>query len=151
VRLHTITGGSGNDSIVGGGNDIIYAGSGNTTITGGGGNDSIVGGSSNDIIYGGTGLDTIAGGTGNSTISGGGGDDVLSAGGFDSWLIFYGATNMPLTNTTFSTNGGGLPASVATIRGFAGAVLAAAPGDYRLDASGFSGRSLLQGARAMTR
>ena len=52
----TMTGGSGNDSIVGGtGNDIIYASNGNNTISGGSGNDSIVGGTGNDITIPGTG------------------------------------------------------------------------------------------------
>ena len=142
----TITGGSGNDSIFGGnGNDIIYGGTGNTTITAGTGNDSITGGSGNDIIYGGPGDNTISGGTGNVTISGGGGNDVLSGGGFDSWLMFYGSKNMTLTNTTFSTSGGGLPASVSTISGFQNAILAAGTGDFTLDASGFSGSAILQG------
>ena len=96
------------------GNDIIYGGTGNDTIVAGSGNDSILGGSGDDIIYGGTGDSTISGGTGNSTISGGGGNDVLIGGGFDSWLMFYGSTNMTLTDTTFSTSGGSLPASAST-------------------------------------
>ncbi len=80
-----------------------------------------------------------------STISGGGGNDVLSGGGFDSWLMFYGSTNMTLTNTTFSTSGGSVPASVSTISGFQHAILAAGTGDFTLDASGFSGSAILQG------
>ncbi|MFI5455769.1 MAG: Ig-like domain repeat protein, partial [Isosphaerales bacterium] len=142
----TITGGSGNDLILGGyGNDIIDGGTGDTTIYAGTGNDSIVGGTGDDIIHGGTGNSTISGGTGNATISGGGGDDVLSGGGFDSWLMFYGSTNMTLTNTTFSTSGGSLPASVSTISGFQHAILAAGTGDFTLDASGFTGSAILQG------
>ena len=67
----------------------------------------------------GPGNNTIEGGTGNATISGGGGDDVLSAGGGDdSWLMYYSSQNMTLTNDTFSTSGGGYPASVSTINGF---------------------------------
>ncbi len=142
----TITGGTGNDLILGGyGNDIIYGGTGDTTIGAGTGQDSIVGGSGNDIIYGGTGESTISGGTGNSTISGGGGDDVLAGSGFDSWLIFYGSTNMTLTDTTFSTSGGSSAPSVSTISGFQNAMLAAGPGDFTLDASGFTGSTILQG------
>ena len=142
----TITGGSGNDLIFGGyGNDIIYGGTGDDTIAAGTGNDSIVGGSGDDIIYGGTGDSTISGGTGNATISGGGGNDVLTGGGLDSWLMFYGSTNMTLTNTTFSTSGGSVPASVSTISGFQHAILAAGTGDFTLDASGFSGSAILQG------
>ena len=104
-----------------------------------------MGGSGDDIIYGGTGDSTISGGTGNATISGGGGDDVLIGGGFDSWLMFYGSTNMTLTDTTFSTSGGSVPASVSTISGFQHAILAAGTGDFTLDASGFSGSAILQG------
>jgi Ca2+-binding RTX toxin-like protein len=142
----TITGGSGSDSIVGGsGNDIIFGGPGNTTISGGPGNDSIVGGSGNDIIYGGTGANTIAGGSGNATISGGGGGDVLSASGFDSWLMLFGSMNMTLTNTTLSTSGGALPAAVSTVSGFEHAILAAGIGSFTLDASKFTGSTLLLG------
>ncbi len=142
----TITGGAGNDLILGGyGNDLIDGGTGDTTISAGTGNDTIVGGSGDDIIYGGTGDSTISGGTGSVTISAGGGDDVLSGDGFDSWLIFYGSTNMTLTDTTFSTSGGSLPASVTKISGFQHAILAAGTGDFTLDASGFSGSAILQG------
>ena len=140
----TITGGSGNDSIVGGpGSDVIYGGTGSSTITGGGGNDSIVGGSGNDIIFGGPGNDTLSGGTGNATISGGGGSDTITAGGFDSWLLLFGSMNMTLTNTTLSTSGGETPAATATISGFQHAILAAGTGNFTLNASGFSGSSLL--------
>ena len=142
----TVTGGSGNDIILGGyGNDIIDGGTGDCTIAAGSGDDSIVGGSGDDIIYGGKGASTISGGTGSVTISGGGGNDVLSGDGFDSWLIFYGSTNMTLTNTTFSTSVGGVTTSVSTISGFQHAILAAGTGDFTLDASGFSGSAILQG------
>ncbi len=142
----TITGGSGNDLIVGSyGNDSIYGGSGDNTIAAGTGKDSITGGSGNDIIYGGAGDSMIAAGTGNATITAGGGSDVLTGGGFDSWLMFYGSTNMTLTNTSFATSGGSLPNSVSTISGFQHAILAAGPGDFTLDASGFSGSAILQG------
>jgi Ca2+-binding RTX toxin-like protein len=142
----TIYGGSGDDLIVGGyGNDIITGGSGNSMIYAGTGNDSIVGGSGDNLIYGGTGDSTISAGTGNATISGGGGNDKLIGGGFDSWLMFYGSTNMTLTNTTFTTSGGTVPASASTISGFQHAILAAGTGDFTLDASGFSGGVILQG------
>ena len=127
------------------GNDSIYGGSGDNTIAAGTGDDSITGGSGNDIIYGGAGDSMIAAGTGNATITAGGGSDVLSGGGFDSWLMFYGSTNMTLSNTSFSTSGGSLPASVSKISGFQHAILAAGPGDFTLDASGFSGSAILQG------
>ncbi len=69
----------------------------------------------------------------------------MTGGGFDSWLMFYGSTNMTLTNTTFSTSGGSVGASVSTISGFQNAILAAGPGDFTIDASGFAGGAILQG------
>ena len=140
----TITGGSGDDWIVGsGGEDIIYGGTGDSTIWAGTGNDSILGGSGDDVIYGGPGDSTISGGMGNATISGGGGDDVLTGGGPDSWLMFYGSTNMTLTNTAFTTSGGSVPDSVSTISGFEHAILAAGSGDFTLNASTFSGGGVM--------
>ena len=142
----TITGGSGNDLIFGGyGNDIIYGGTGDDTIVAGDGNDSIIGGSGDDVIYGGTGDSTISAGTGNSTISGGGGNDVLTGGGLDSWLMFYGSTNMTLTNTTFSTSGGSVPASVSTISGFEHASWRPAPATSRSTRRPSPGGVMLQG------
>ncbi len=142
----TIYGGSGDDLIVGGyGDDSIVGGSGDDSIYAGTGLDSILGGSGDDLIYGGTGDSMISGGTGSSTISGGGGSDELIGNGVDSWLMFYGSTNMTLTNSTFSTSGGTVPASVSAISGFRGAILAAGTGDFTLDASGFSGSAILQG------
>ena len=142
----TITGGSGNDLIEGSyGDDIIYGGSGDSTIYAGTGNESITGGAGDDLIYGGSGESTLSAGTGNVTISAGGGNDDLIGGGFDSWLMFYGSTNMTLTNTTFSTSGGNIPASVSSISGFQHAILAAGTGNFTLDASGFSGSAILQG------
>ena len=87
----------------------------------------------------------LSAGTGNTTISGGGGNDTLTGGGLDSWLMFYGSTNMTLTDTTFSTSGGGLAPSVSTISGFQNAILAAGTGDFTLDASAFSGSAILRG------
>ncbi len=142
----TIYGGSGDDLILGDeGNDIIYGGTGNDTILGDTGNDSIVGGSGDDLIYGGIGQNTIYGGTGNSTISGGGGSDVLAAGGFDSWLVNYASANMTLIDSTLTVSGGTTPPSVSRISGFEHAILAAGTGNFTLDASMFSGTTLLQG------
>ncbi len=142
---NTITGGSGDDYINGGkADDVINGGSGNSTISAGDGNDSITGGSGNDIIYGGPGNDTIDGGTGNATIAAGTGfDSITAGGGFDSWFGFFGANNMTLTDTMFSAYGGTGQAIDDPISGFQNAVLAAGDGDFALDASGFSGGTLL--------
>ncbi len=142
----TIYGGTGDDLIFGDeGNDIIDGGSGNDTIIGITGNDSILGGSGNDIIYGGTGQNTIVGGTGNSTISGGGGNDSLVGGGFDSWIMGYASADMTLTGTTLTLAPEGSPESVSTISGFQNAILAAGTGNFTLDASQFTGTTILQG------
>jgi Ca2+-binding RTX toxin-like protein len=140
----SLVGGTGDSSIFGGtGNDTIYGGTGNNTIIAGDGNDSILGGSGNDLIYGGTGNSTLDGGTGNASISGGGGSDLITAGGFDSWLLVYGSMNMTLTNTTLTTSGGGTPTATSTISGFQNAILAAGTGNFTLNASAFSGNTLL--------
>ena len=142
---NTITGGSGDDYINGGkADDVIYGGSGNSTISAGDGNDSITGGSGNDIIYGGPGSDTIDGGTGNATIAAGTGyDSITAGGGFDSWFGFFGANNMTLTDSMFSAYGGTGQAIEDPISGFQNAILAAGNGDVTVDASGFSGGTLL--------
>ena len=59
--------------------------------------------------------------------------------------MVFGSPNMTLTDTTLTTSGGGLPASVSTISGFQHAILAAGTGNFTLDASGFSGGALLLG------
>ncbi|TCS98735.1 hemolysin type calcium-binding protein [Tepidimonas ignava] len=62
----TITGGSGDDTLLGSGNaDTISGGAGNDTITGGAGADVLTGGAGNDTITGGAGADVLTGGAGN--------------------------------------------------------------------------------------
>ncbi|NBT79577.1 MAG: hypothetical protein EBT04_14260, partial [Betaproteobacteria bacterium] len=92
---HTLTGGSGNDSLKGagavantlfgnGGNDTLTGGSGNDIVSGGDGNDSITAGSGNDNLSGGAGSDTFvmaANLTADDTIAGGDGSDTVSATG----------------------------------------------------------------------
>ena len=66
--VHTITGGSGNDSLTG-------ATSKANALTGNAGNDALVGGSGNDVISGGAGADSITAGTGVDSLDGGTGND----------------------------------------------------------------------------
>lgn len=94
----TIYGGGGNNSIVGqGGNDVLYGGSGNDTITAGDGNDYISGGSGSDLLYGGAGNDTIVAGAGD-TVDGGSGTNVLDLSGSGAYEVVYDPAN-PLNGT----------------------------------------------------
>ena len=95
----TITGTSGNDSLVGtpgddvicgldgddiingqAGNDLIYADRGADIIYGRTGDDTIFGGPGNDLIFGHRGHDTIYGGPGEDRLHGGEGGDILYGG-----------------------------------------------------------------------
>lgn len=77
----TITGGTGNDSILGGGlADSVIGGDGNDTLGGGGGNDTVLGGNGNDSLYGHAGVDSLVGGDGNDFLGGGTENDILDAG-----------------------------------------------------------------------
>lgn len=72
----TLSGNTGNDTIIGGnGNEQLNGNSGNDSIDGTGGNDIIAGNSGNDWIWGGAGGDTLVGHDGDDTIGGGGGDN----------------------------------------------------------------------------
>ncbi len=70
---------------------------------------------------------------------------MLTAGGFDSWLMYDGSADMTLTDSTFTLSAGGSTESVSTISGFQHAILSAGTGNFTLDASGFSGTTILQG------
>ncbi len=147
----TIYGGTGQTSIQGGsGDDTIFGESADTTIDGGTGDDtiyagpgdeSITGGYGNDLIYGGTGDAVINAGTGDSSIVAGTGDDTITAGGPDSWIMDYATSSVTLTDTTLTAASG----AVSTISGFQNALLSAGDGDVVLDASQFSGNTLLMG------
>ena len=93
TTAHTVTGGSGNDSLTGAttkanlltgnaGNDALIGGSGNDTLTGGAGADSITSGAGLDSLDGGAGNDTFVMGaslTSADIIAGGDGTDTVSA------------------------------------------------------------------------
>ncbi len=100
----TIRAGNGNNTIVGGvGNDVITAGTGANSIFGGTGADSVVaglGGAGANSILGGTGDDTIQAGNGQNTIVGGAGNDSITAGNGDN-LIFGNQAVTTWGDTTF--------------------------------------------------
>ncbi|TSE20339.1 Leukotoxin [Tepidimonas ignava] len=96
----TITGGSGDDTLLGSGNaDTISGGAGNDTITGGAGADVLTGGAGNDTITGGAGADVLTGGAGNDTITGGAGADVLTGGAGNDKFVIATATDSTLAKT----------------------------------------------------
>lgn len=111
VRMVSITGGSGNDTITlvdvtvrsfldgGPGNDIISGGAGRDTIDGGDGDDVIMGNGDRDQLFGGAGNDTLSGGNRNDTLFGGPGADVLigGAGAFD--VVSYEGLASPVSVT----------------------------------------------------
>ncbi|NBS98410.1 MAG: calcium-binding protein, partial [Betaproteobacteria bacterium] len=70
---HTVTGGSGNDSLTG-------ATATANTLTGNAGNDTLVGGSGNDVVSGGDGNDSLTAAAGNDSLDGGAGNDIFVMG-----------------------------------------------------------------------
>lgn len=89
----TVTGNSGNNTIVtGNGNDTINGGAGNDVILSGNGNDYVEGGSGNDIISSGNGKDYVLGGSGNDLILTGNGNDIAD-GGSGSDTVYLGNGN----------------------------------------------------------
>jgi VCBS repeat-containing protein len=67
---HTLTGTTGNDTLVAGnGDNIINAGDGNDILTAGNGNNTLHGDAGNDLLFSGTGNDLLDGGIGNDTAS----------------------------------------------------------------------------------
>ena len=76
--LCTISGTTGDDTLVGtSGNDVICGDAGNDTISAGAGDDIVYGGVGADRISGGDGADFVSGGSGNDHVSAGDGNDVV--------------------------------------------------------------------------
>ncbi|WP_239499333.1 retention module-containing protein [Pseudomonas putida] len=67
---HTLTGTSGDDTLVAGdGNNILNGGDGNDILMAGNGNNELHGGAGNDLLFSGLGNDLLDGGAGNDTAS----------------------------------------------------------------------------------
>jgi len=78
INFENVTGTSGADSITGDtAANVLDGAAGNDTITGGAGNDNIVGGAGADVLDGGAGNDNITGGAGADTLTGGSGNDTF--------------------------------------------------------------------------
>ena len=130
----TLYGGDGGDIIYGGyGNDSLYGDEAHDTIYGGHGHDYLDGGIHNDELYGGEGDDTLIGGAGNDTLIGGADDDV----GY-----FWGTGNFTITDSEVDRGNG---AETDAIGSLEKVFITASAEDETLDASAFSGDSVLNG------
>ncbi|NIX77125.1 calcium-binding protein [Microvirga terricola] len=86
----SISGGSGNDTLIGGtdsegmnggsGDDLLQGNAGNDTLSGSTNNDTVSGGAGNDLVNGDAGNDWVQGDDGNDSLSGGDNNDTLSGG-----------------------------------------------------------------------
>jgi Ca2+-binding RTX toxin-like protein len=82
IAEHSVTGGSGNDSITGGDTrDILHGGAGDDQMSGLAGNDVLHGDAGNDSLDGNTGRDLFVGGAGDDHIDGGTGLDLAQYSG----------------------------------------------------------------------
>ncbi len=91
--MATITGTSGDDTLLAGGvgNDLIFGSGGHDTLFGDSGDDQLFGGTGNDSLDGYKGNDTLLGGAGEDTLVGGNGNDFLDGGSGNDEL--YGGAN----------------------------------------------------------
>ena len=120
--MATLTGSTGNDTLIGNneadtiqgleGNDILDGQDNNDTIEGGTGDDTVTGGNGNDILSGGSGVDTIDGGAGDDTINGPGPgvpettlDDIITGGDGNDTITGYGSVDGGAGNDTISGSG----------------------------------------------
>ncbi len=104
--------------------------SGSVTLDGGAGYNYLYGGRGNDTLLGGANDDVLTGGPGNDHIYGGGGYNVLSEGG---------DVDFNLTNTSLTGLG------MDTLSDIQKAILAGGDSVNRIDASQFSGTTILYG------
>lgn len=116
----SLTGGTGEDTIVGtgasdtlmgsgpgsqflmgiGSGDSLVGGYGDDTLVGSGDSDTLVAGAGNQVLYGDGSLEVLAGGTGADTLYGGNGDDTLIGGTGNT--VMYGGTG---TDSIIMTQG----------------------------------------------
>ena len=135
-------------------NDVLSAaaivGTGNfhVTLVGGAGNDSLTGGDGADVLRGGAGEDVLIGGNGNDSLfgqggvdalTGGLGDDSLDGGTSDDRLVEVGDVNFVLSNTALTGFGTDI------LVGIEFASLDGGASGNRIDASAFTGQSILRG------
>jgi len=93
----------------------------------------------NDTLNGDRGNDTLLGGTGNDKLTGAAGDDSFDGGPGTDRLVEVGDVNFKLTDTSLTGLGSDKLTSVEA------ATLVGGPSANTIDASGFSGNTILQG------
>jgi len=165
-----IEGGDGNDTLTGGAaGDHILAGAGNDSIDAGGGADLVFGEAGDDTLAGGDGHDVLVGGAGQDSVRGDAGDDTLvvvngalgeayqaapadavggsydGGSGIDQIVVVRShestRADVTLTDSSVVLDGG----TSETVAGVEFALLAGGAAGDRIDASGFSGDTVIRG------
>lgn len=95
-----------------------------------------------EVLLGGAGDDQLTGNGLNNRFDGGAGNDVIQGGGGSNTVVAEADDDMVLTNATLTLVNTG---EVDTISGIQFAELAGGLGDNKLDASGFTGDTILSG------
>jgi len=139
-QVENATGGNGGDVLAGNGlNNTLNGGNGDDTLIGGAGNDTLTGGNGDDALDGGSGNDNLTGGAGNDNLTGGAGNDVLRGNAGSDTVAQTVDADQILTNTTLTGDGND------TLQGIEQASLSGGSGDNTIDASGFTGVTILHG------
>jgi cyclophilin family peptidyl-prolyl cis-trans isomerase len=139
----TLTGGSGDDSLIGGsGNDAINGQAGDDVVLGQDGDDRLFGGSGRDRLDGGNGNDRLrAQGYSGDTLVGSGGTDLLSGGDGTDRVTVQADADITLTDLEL-TVGSDTHLLADDIER---AILTGGIGDNTIDAAAFAGNTTLSG------
>jgi Ca2+-binding RTX toxin-like protein len=138
----TVKGGPADDTIHGdAGDDVLRGQAGRDQIFGDDGDDRAFGGSGSDMLNGGEGNDRLFGQGGtNDSLTGGVGNDMLNGGAGRDWVVAIADEDFVLND--FQVEGNGTDALVSIER----ADITGGDGDNRIDATQFSGKTILSGA-----
>jgi len=140
LRPISMEGGDGDDTLIGGsGNDVLSGEAGADSLTGNAGDDTLLGGSEADVLSGGAGHDLLSGHSGPDTLTGGLGNDTIQGGTAVDMLVESADVNFTLSDTALTGLGNDELEAVERVR------LTGGVSDNHLDASGFSGRTTLDG------
>lgn len=106
ATANRLIGGEGNNTIVGGtGADTITVGDGNNRITTGGGADTVTAGAGNDTVTADAGAERINLGAGNNTVTAGAGADSITAGAGNDRFIFAASGDLTTADTLSAGDG----------------------------------------------